>query len=218
MITRVTTGRANYVSCIRNRIRSRKFANYGGHSIKPEKILFLASLGKLEELIEMAEKMPTDFPKQRFKPNLNSKAMRIIPGTLIIFDLSFEPAYPYSLDNFGDKGWNEAEFLSTRLKSFVVILETYTQRYELSLLNEGEEEPIFEHQDKYRWAMVTDPLILKDSEFIRDNKIPLEDNWVSVINKSLDWSEIEWSSSSVFINKVEYGPLRCFKYIPCHLA
>ena len=85
-------------------------------------------------------------------------------------------------------------------------------------MNEGEEEPIFEHQDKYRWAMVTDPLILKDSEFIRDNKIPLEDNWVSVINKSLDWSEIEWSSSSVFINKVEYGPLRCFKYIPCHLA
>lgn len=217
VITRVTKGRANYVSCIRNRIRSRKFANYEGYSIKPEKILFLNNLGKLEELIEMAEKMPTDYPKHRPKPNLNVKAMRIIPGTLITFDLSFEPACPYSLESFGDKGWNEAEFLSTRLKNFVVILETYTQRYELSLLNDGEEEPIFEHQDKYRWALVIEPLMLKDSEFMKDNKVPLDESLVSVIHKSLDWGEIEWTSTSVYIKNVEYGPLKCFKNVPCHL-
>lgn len=216
VITRVTKGRANYVSCIRNRIRSRKYTNYEGLSIKPEKVLYLNSLGKLEELIEMAEKMPTDFPKQRPRPNLNLKNLRIIPGTLITFDLSFEPAYPYSLENFGDKGWNEAEFLSTRLKNYVVILETYSQRFELSFLSEGEEEPIFEHQDKYRFAIVNEPVVEKDSEFMKDNKVPLDDNWVSVAHKSLDWNDIEWSSTSIFIKKTEYGPLRCFKYLSCH--
>ncbi|OMJ87597.1 hypothetical protein SteCoe_10690 [Stentor coeruleus] len=216
--TRITKGRANYVSCIRNRIRSKKFSNYEGYSIKPERVVYLNSLGKIEELIEMAEKMPTDYPKHRPKPNLNMKAMRIIPGTMIIFDLSFEPAYPYNLENFGDKWWNEAEFLSTRLKTVVVILETYTQRFELSLVSEGEEEPIFEHQDKYRWAQVNEPLMLKDSEFFKDNKVPLEDCYVTTVHKSLDWNEIEWSSSSVFVKKVEYGPIRCFKYVSSHVA
>ena len=216
VITRVTKGRVNYVSCIRNRIRSKKFANYEGYSIKPEKIIYLNNLGKLEELIEMAEKMPMDYLKLRQKPNLNMKAMRIIPGTLMVFDLSFEPVSPYTLESFGDKGWNEAEFLSTRLKNFVVVLETYTQRFELSLLNNGEEEPIFEHQDKYRWAMVTGPLLLKDSEFIKGNRVPLDECYVEVIHKSLDWAEIEWTSTSVFIKNTEYGPLKCFKHIPCH--
>ena len=214
--TRVTKGRANYASNIRNRIRSKKYSNYEGYSIKPEKVVFLNSLGKIEELIEMAEKMPTDYPKTRAKPNLNIKSLRIIPGTLIVYDLSFEPAYPYSLENFGDKGWNEADFLSTRLKQFVVFLETHTQRFELSLVNDSQDDQIFEHQDKYRWAQVNEPLLLKDSDFFKDKRVPLDENYINVIHKSLDWHDIEWSSTSVFIMKEEFGPLHCFKYIQCH--
>jgi hypothetical protein len=214
--TRVTKGRANYASNIRNRIRSKKYTNYEGYSIKPEKIVFLNSLGKIEELIEMAEKMPTDYPKVRQKPNLNIKSLRIIPGTLIVYDLSFEPAFPYSLENFGDKGWNEADFLSTRLKTFVVFLETHTQRFELSLINESQEEQIFDHQDKYRWVQVNEPLLLKDADFFKDKRVPLEDPFITTIHKSLEWGDIEWSSSSVFIKKQEFGPLHCFKYIQCH--
>lgn len=213
--TRVTKGRANYMSSIRNRIRSKKYSNYEGYSIKPEKVVYLTSLGKIEELIEMAEKMPTDYVKTRQKPNLNLRAMRIIPGTIIVFDLSFEPANPYSLENFGDKGWNEAEFLSTKLKNFVVVLETFTQRFELSLVNEAQDNQIFEYQDKYRWAVVNEPLLLKDSEFYKDKKTPLEECYLTILHKSLEWSDIEWSSSSVFIKKQEYGPLHCFKYIQC---
>lgn len=213
--TRVTKGRANYISSIRNRIRSKKYSNYEGYSIKPEKVVYLNSLGKIEELIELAEKMPIDYVKIRQKPNLNLRAMRIIPGTIIAFDLSFEPAYPYSLENFGDKGWNESEFLSTRLKNSVVVLETFSQRFELSLVNDVKDDQIFEHQDKYRWAIVNEPLLLKDSEFYKEKKTPLDDSYLTVLHKSLEWSEIEWGSNSVFIKKQEYGPLHCFKYIQC---
>ena len=54
----------------------------------------------------MAEKMPSEYPKLRQKPDLNPKEMRIIPGTLLVFDLSCEMASPYLLDYFGDKGCN----------------------------------------------------------------------------------------------------------------
>jgi hypothetical protein len=216
VFTRVTKGRANYVTCIRNRIRSKKLSNYEGFSIKPEKVTYLTSLGKIEDLIEMAEKMPTDYPKFRQKPNLNIKAMRMTPGTIITYDLSFEPAYPYSLENFGDKGWNESDFLSNKLKNCVVMLETSSQRFELSLVTGGEEDSIFERQDRYRWAIVNEPILLKDSDFCKSNKVPLEEGNVQVLHKALDWADIEWSSSSVFIKKEEFGPLRCFKFVSCH--
>jgi hypothetical protein len=218
VLARVTKGRTNYVSSLRNGIKSKKCVNYEGHSIKPERIMYLNSLGKLEELIEMAEKMPTDYPKIRTKPSINPKATRIVPGTHVVFDLSFEPAVPFNLNNFGDKGWDEASYLSSKLRKSVVYLETKNKRYELSQVlddvtqTDSNEEEIFEKPDKYRWAEVKSPLMTKDSAFMSAQKIPLEDALVSSIHDDLDWSEIQFSSTSIFIRDVEYGPLKCFKF------
>jgi len=216
VIARVTKGRNNYVTYPRYGIRSRKETNYEGHSLKPERIIMLNSLGKPEELEEMAARMPTEYPKIRHKPDLNPKAVRIIPGTHIVFDLSFEPATPYTLDNFGDKGWDETEFVSAKLKSQVLYVETETKRFELSLIVEEDDEQIFEKQDKYRWSEVNPPVMFKDSNFMKEHKVPLEESHVKVIHKSLGWSDFEWSSSSVFVKDFEYGPLKCFKYINIH--
>lgn len=216
VIARVTKGRNNYISCIRNGIRSKRCTNYEGHSIKPERIVLLPSLGKIDELIEMAKRMPTDFPKIRQKPSLNTKSIKIIPGTFFIFNISFEPAIPYSLENFGDKGWDEAEYVSAKLKENALYVETNQKRYEISLVSEGNEDQIFEHQDKYRWAEVKFPIMFKDIDFMKEKRVPLEEESVTIIYKSLEWNNIEWSSTSVFVNGIEYGPLKCFKYIPIH--
>lgn len=82
----------------------------------------------------MAEKIPLDYAKKRYKPTLNPKQMRIIPGTHMIFNLSFELSTPYTLNAFGDKGWDENNFVVNKLKKLVLYVETTSTRYELSFI------------------------------------------------------------------------------------
>jgi hypothetical protein len=117
LYVRVTKGRSNYTSTLKNRIRSRKCTNYEGHSLKPESIQALSHIGKIDELIEMASRMPSEFPRTRTKPSLNMHGTKLIPATLMIFNLSFEPCSIYTLDLLAEKGWDEGQFVSVRLKT-----------------------------------------------------------------------------------------------------
>jgi hypothetical protein len=210
----VTKGRSNYASSLRNGIKSRKCVNYEGHSLRPEKISYLTCLGKPEELVEFASRMPSDYPKERPKPHFSIKAARLIPKTSVVFNLSLEAAHPFSLDNFADKGMDEAKFLSHRLKKSSLYLETASKRYELSQENEEDEEQIFESQPRYRWGEVKGPVLFKDYEFIYERGSPLEEKWLVGVTGNLEWKSLEWTSTGLYVADVLYGPFRCFFYIP----
>lgn len=51
---KVTKNRKNYNGVLRNGIKTRVYKGYPGYSLKPEKILFLQSLGKIDDLVKMA--------------------------------------------------------------------------------------------------------------------------------------------------------------------
>lgn len=210
---RVTKGRSNYASSLRNGVKSRKCVNYEGHSLKPEKVSYLSCLGKLEELTEFASRMPSEFPKERPKPNFNIKTSRLIPKTSVIFNLSLEAAHPFSLDNFADKGLDESTFLSNKLKKSVLYLETASKRYELSQENEENEEQIFD-QSRYRWAEVSSPVLFKDCEFMFEKGSPLENKWLGEVEDDLQWQNLEWTSTGLYVKGALYGPFRCFFYYP----
>ena len=215
---RVSKGRSNYVSTYRNGIKSNKCVNYEGHSVKPDKLVYLSNLGSLEELREMASRMPTDFHRQRVKPSLNMRKTHLIPQAFLLGSLSLELWPVYSLDYLGDKGRDEYTYLSTRLKSEVLYLETHTDRYELSRITEDTSDADIFAQglDKYRWSLVKQPVLMKGGLFMGENKVPLENNLVKMLHKAVEWQEIEWGSQYIQVKGTTYGPLTCVKFFQIH--
>lgn len=211
---RISKGRSNYVSTLKNHIRSKRCVNYEGHSIKPDKVVYLASLGTQEELREMASRMPTDFHRQRVKPVLNMKRRSLFPGAFLVTSLSFEAWSLYSLESLGEKGQN-ADKLTTRLRSEVMYLETETDRYELCRTEDSKS------LEKYRWSCLKSPLLTKDAHFMASNRTPLEPTWVKPLHKgnshtACDWADIAWGSQHILIKGVSYGPLKCVKFYGVH--
>ncbi|MEE4248141.1 MAG: hypothetical protein V2I33_22340, partial [Kangiellaceae bacterium] len=189
LYVRVTKGRTNYVSSLKCRIRSKKATNYEGHSLRPERLNFLSSLGKIEELIEMASRMPSEYVRQRIKPTLNMRETKIIPTTLMVFNLSFEPTSIYSLDLLAEKGLEENQFVSYKLRTSSLYLESSNDRFELSLCQDTGETPaaaatgeddLFEEKERFRWGVVKQPILFKDQKFMEDVKVPLAEEHVSV--------------------------------------
>ena len=211
---RISKGRSNYVSTYKNGIKSNKCVNYEGHSVKPEKLVYLTNLGSLEELREMASRMPTDFHRQRVKPSLNMRKTHLIPQAFLLGSLSLELWPVYSLDYLGDKGRDEYTYLSTRLKSEVLYLETDTDRYELSrITEESSDADIFaQGLDKYRWSQVKPPMLMKGGAFMSEAKVPLDGNWVKLLHRAVEWQEIQWGSQFIQVKGATYGPLTCVKF------
>lgn len=211
---RITKGRSNYVSSYRHGIKSNKCINYEGHSVKPDKVVYMTNLGSLEELREMASRMPTDFHRQRVKPSLNVHKLPLFPNYFLQGSLSFELWPVYSLDYLGDKGRDEYSYLSTRLKSEVLYLETEGERFELSRVKEetAQGDIFAQGLDKYRWSVVKPPVLMKGGSFMSETKVPLDVNWVKVLQKSVEWQEIEWGSQYIHVKGTSYGPFKCVKF------
>jgi len=215
---RVSKGRSNYVSTLKNHIRSKKCVNYEGHSIKPDKVMYLASLGTQEDLREMASRMPTDFQRLRVKPVLNMKKRSLFPGVFVVTSLSFEEWSLYSLESIGEKGDNSGK-LATRLRSEVMYFETETDRYELCRNEDSSKD--LKSMEKFRWSRLKPPLLTKDAHFMSSNRTPLEPVWVKPLHKgnyhtACEWTDIAWGSQHILIKGVSYGPLKCVKFYGVH--
>lgn len=67
----------------------------------------------------------------------------------------------------------------------MLYLETKSDRYEITKqpLNQADL-----HSMKYRFSKVKEPFF-KDNEFMAKNKRPLEEQFVGIIEKDLDWSD-----------------------------
>ena len=134
----------------------------------------LDDLGAPEELIRMAIMMPETHPTS-FKKGKPFSSSQIIapPETEIMFNLSSEAAYKYSLPAFADFGCDPIQRTSNIMQTNALYLETSTKRYEISKESGSDKE------ETYRLAEVLDPFG-KNSEFMAQTSVPLSGEHVKV--------------------------------------
>ena len=123
---------------------------------------------------------------------INGKNILPIPEVNIVFNLSNDPAYKYSIINFCDKSSEPKEWVSHHLKRHVLYIENDTNRYEISV-NDEEEMVLVNEFDQYKLVKVKEPFLC-DNAFMKKSNIPLDEKFGDVIYKDLDWSEFKWGS------------------------
>ena len=207
MYFRVAKGRSSYQSSLKNGIRSRKFAAFEGCSIRPENYKPLDQLKTMEDLITMAKLMPETYPTT-FKKSIpiNIKNVIVPPETEVIYNLSSEPAYKFSLPAFADYGLDPTQRTSNILFENSFYFETFDKRYEIA--KEGPKTT------SYILSEVLSPFE-KDSEFMGTHNVPLESKYVKKILNGVNWEEFKWSADcSLYVKGFVINSIVNFKYFP----
>jgi hypothetical protein len=204
---RVSKGRNSYQGILRNGIRSKKLGAFDGCSIRPENCKVLDQLGSAEELIQIACLMPETAPTS-FKKSVPINVKHVIapPETEIIFNLSMEAAYKFSLAAFADYGNDPTQRTANILFDNALYLETINTRYELT--KEDSKNTL------YRLSEVLSPFE-KDCEFMRAHAVPLDKEYVKPLVTSVGWKEFKWSENcALHIKDIIIKGISNFKYFP----
>eukprot|EP00826_Nyctotherus_ovalis_P062817 TRINITY_DN9150_c0_g1_i3.p1 TRINITY_DN9150_c0_g1~~TRINITY_DN9150_c0_g1_i3.p1 ORF type:complete len:408 (-),score=96.45 TRINITY_DN9150_c0_g1_i3:147-1370(-) len=208
---RVSKGRNSYQGSLRSGIRSKKLGIFDGCSIKPENCRVLETLGTTEELIQMAgvmsETIPTSFKKSS---PINMRHVIAPPETEVIFNLSSEPAYKFSLPAFADYSSDPAQRTSNILYENVFYFETADRRYELAKEDNK--------STSYRLSEVLSPFE-KDSKFMESHAIPLDKQFVKPLLSGVGWKEFRWSENrTLHVKEMVIEDISNFKCFPLKKA
>lgn len=156
------------------------------------------------------------------------RQQRFVREVTIQYNLCNEPWIKYSISIVADKGLKKPLYTSARLKKGEVLyLETHSCRYELCFTGEKmvkaaqlhgteEMEKSHNHQhssngekhdpeniliDVFRWSRCKKPLPQK---VMRSVGIPLPLDYLEVLEENLDWEDVKWSQTGVWIAGKEY--------------
>ncbi|KAF8411999.1 hypothetical protein HHK36_004558 [Tetracentron sinense] len=161
------------------------------------------------------------------------RQQRFVREVTIQYNLCNEPWIKYSISIVADKGLKKPLYTSARLKKGEVLyLETHSNRYELcfngekmvsamaaSQVQEVETEKLQTHNvhapngerslmdhetvviDVFRWSRCKKPLPQK---VMRSIGIPLPLEYLEVLEENLDWEDVQWSQTGVWIAGKEY--------------
>ncbi|KAK7391810.1 hypothetical protein VNO78_20232 [Psophocarpus tetragonolobus] len=159
------------------------------------------------------------------------RQQRFVREVTIQYNLCNEPWIKYSISIVSDKGLKKPLFTSARLKKGEVLyLETHLSRYELCFTGEKmvkatpathshdpatEKSQSHHHQtangekhdcenvmiDAFRWSRCKKPLPQK---VMRTVGIPLPLEHIEVLEENLDWEDVQWSQTGVWIAGKEY--------------
>ncbi|KAJ6707651.1 hypothetical protein OIU85_027966 [Salix viminalis] len=162
------------------------------------------------------------------------RQQRFVREVTIQYNLCNEPWIKYSISIVADKGLKKPLYTSARLKKGEVLyLETHSCRYELCFTGEKmvkatqasqvheETEKSHNHHphssngekndsdnvliDVFRWSRCKKPLPQK---VMRSVGIPLPLEHVEVLEENLDWEDVQWSQTGVWIAGKEYALAR----------
>ncbi|KAL9254269.1 hypothetical protein AKJ16_DCAP03730 [Drosera capensis] len=165
------------------------------------------------------------------------RQQRFVREVTIQYNLCNEPWIKYSISVVADKGLKKHLYTSARLKKGEVLyLETHTRRYELcftgekmvktptaSQVQETDTEKPHNHVaqsvngdrthadgdavmiDVFRWSRCKEPLPQKK---MRSIGIPLPVDHLEVLEENLDWEDVQWSQTGVWIAGKEYQLVR----------
>lgn len=197
---------------MRNGIKSKKINNYQGHSIKPENYNLLKFIGTKAELLEMASKMPRQCEYERKKTiPKRLKEELYYKDFNMVFNISYEMWYAYSLSSICDKGKEFKDYTSWKLKDKVLYIETYTNRYEIArnVLDHTNDDYLFEEYETFKLSEVRNPQA-KDNDYMIENAVPLKD--VEVIFARLDWHSFEWGENSLKVGDYEIRDVKAFNF------
>ncbi|CAM8997194.1 unnamed protein product [Rhodiola kirilowii] len=171
------------------------------------------------------------------------RQQKFVREVTIQYNLCNEPWIKYSISIVADKGLKKPLYTSARLKKGEVLyVETHTQRFELCFSEEktvkatpppqpdGEAGTSQNHHsvtsngdrsqmdidsvviDTFRWSRCKKPLPQK---LMLSIGIPLPSEHVEVVEDNLDWEDIKWSQSGVWIAGKEY-PLARVHFLSPH--
>ncbi|KAL5173880.1 hypothetical protein HKD37_16G046327 [Glycine soja] len=160
------------------------------------------------------------------------RQQRFVREVTIQYNLCNEPWIKYSISIVADKGLKKPLYTSARLKKGEVLyLETHSCRYELCFTGEKmvkaipatqmhdpdtEKSQNHHHHhhpangdkadsdvmvDVFRWSRCKNPLPQK---LMRTIGIPLPLEHVEVLEENLDWEDVQWSQTGVWIAGKEY--------------
>ncbi|XP_044461388.1 zinc finger CCCH domain-containing protein 13 [Mangifera indica] len=159
------------------------------------------------------------------------RQQRFVREVTIQYNLCNEPWIKYSINIVADKGLKKPLYTSARLKKGEVLyLETHTCRYELCFMGEKTVKAVAGSQshdsdtdksqnhhpnsvngeknegdnamiDVFRWSRCKKPLAQK---VMRSIGIPLPLEHVEVIEENLEWEDVQWSQTGVWIAGKEY--------------
>ncbi|XVF77865.1 hypothetical protein PTKIN_Ptkin14bG0081700 [Pterospermum kingtungense] len=159
------------------------------------------------------------------------RQQRFVREVTIQYNLCNEPWIKYSIAIVADKGLKKPLYTSARLrKGEVLYLETHSCRYELcftgekmvkatpaSHAHEADTEKSQNHHthssngekndsdhvviDVFRWSRCKKPLPQK---VMRSIGIPLPLEHVEVLEENIDWEDVQWSQTGVWIAGKEY--------------
>lgn len=160
------------------------------------------------------------------------RQQRFVREVTIQYNLCNEPWIKYSISIVADKGLKKPLFTSARLKKGEVLyLETHSCRYELcfagektmkavqaSHSHEAETDKSQNHHhshlpngdksdsdnvlvDVFRWSRCKKPLPQK---VMRSIGVPLPADHIEVVEDNLDWEDVQWSQTGVWIAGKEY--------------
>ncbi|OIV90700.1 hypothetical protein TanjilG_15086 [Lupinus angustifolius] len=159
-----------------------------------------------------------------------SRQQRFVREVTIQYNLCNEPWIKYSISVVADKGLKKPLYTSARLKKGEVLyLETHVCRYELCFIGEkvvkstpetqlhdtgaeksqnhphsangGKNDCVDVMIDAFRWSRCKKPLPQK---VMRTIGIPLPLEHVEVLEENLDWEDVQWSQTGVWIAGKEY--------------
>ncbi|CAA6673598.1 unnamed protein product [Spirodela intermedia] len=170
------------------------------------------------------------------------RQQRFVREVTIQYNLCNEPWVKYSINFVADKGLKKPLYTSARLKKGEVIyLETHFKRYELCYngekavsngtaaphASESEQEKAHNHgshgqsgdrnqdrgnvSDVFRWSLCKKPL---PQEVMRSIGIPLPVEHLEVLEESLEWEEVRWSQTGVWVAGKEYPLARVHFLFP----
>ena len=83
----------------------------------------------------------------------------------------------------------------------MLYLEGQGARYELTKTDTADED-LFKIYDTYKFSKIINPLLI-DNEFMNKNAIPLADQYLKVLYKDLDWTEIKWGNDFITVRGEE---------------
>lgn len=133
----------------------------------------------------------------------------------VVFNLSNEPCYKYSLSLIADQGTQPSRWTSGRLRREVFYLESRHRRFELALTSQKKGTDGHEY-DVYSVSQVMRPHTM-DRRAMEAAGVPLPAEHVKVKHADVDWEEIVWGPHYFRCRGIEY-PLVRILFMPHTVA
>jgi len=213
---RICPAQASYAGSERNELHSRSWSGkHDGVSFKVERCL--QDTTGIMQPADVSLLRPSAQTRQ-----IPGSLVHIAPGPgqtyavptaacLVVFSLSSEPWFKYTLALIADQGTDTERWTSTRLRREALYLEGATRRFELALQpSEGTA------YDKYTLSEVWLPHEM-DARTVEAKGVPLPRSSVAVLENDLDWEELVWGPSYLRLRGAEYPLLRLL-YVPYSVA